>query len=46
MRKSIQDLEKLFLARIECIWIESYEEKEIIEDIKEILRGKNRDLKI
>lgn len=42
MRKSIENLEKLFLARIECIWIESYEEKEIIEDIKELLQGKNR----
>lgn len=39
MRESIKNLEKLLLARIECIWIESYEEKEIIEDIKEILQG-------
>lgn len=42
MRTSIQEVGQLFQARINCIWIESYEEDEIIKDIKELLINNSR----
>lgn len=38
MRESMLEVKNLLKARIECIWITSYEENEVIKDLKEILR--------
>ena len=36
MRNCMEELEKLFQAKVECIWINTYEEEQVVEDIKEI----------
>jgi predicted protein (fragment) len=39
MRQSITEIGALFKARTGCIWIESYEEREIIDDLKELIKS-------
>lgn len=38
MRESILELKTLLKAKVKCIWIDTYEEAEVIKDIKAILK--------
>lgn len=42
MRDSMNEVLDLMKARITCIWIKSYEEDEVIKDLKEIVRSNPR----
>lgn len=39
MRDSIKELGDLLRARIQCIWVNTYEEGEAMKDIKEVISG-------
>ena len=39
MRESMNEVEMLLRARIGCIWINSFEEEDIINDLKEVMRN-------
>lgn len=39
MRETMNELHDLLRAKIDCIWIQSFEEKEVLHDIKQILNG-------
>ena len=41
MRNSMKEVEQLLQAKFECIWINTYEEEQAIEDIKEIAKRMN-----
>ncbi len=42
MRDSMNEVLDLMKARVTCIWIKSYEEDEVIKDLKEIVRNNSR----
>ena len=37
MRQTIEEIRKLLYAKVECIWIKSFEEEIIVKDIRELL---------
>ena len=37
MRKAMREVENLLRAKMDCIWVQTYEEREFIEDMKELL---------
>ncbi len=39
MRTCMEQVRDLLKSKIQCIWIDSYEEAEVIKDLKEILNG-------
>lgn len=38
MRNSVQNLTNLLKSKVQCIWIKTYEEEQVINDIKNIVR--------
>ena len=42
MRKSIEEVRYLLRAKTDCIWIQSYEEKAVIDDLKELIKSEPR----
>lgn len=42
MRKSIEDLRILLKAKIDCIWIQTHEEKEVLDDLKELIASESK----
>lgn len=39
MRECMQEVRNLLKAKIQCIWIDTYEEAEVIKDLREIVSG-------
>lgn len=45
MRESMKEVQTLLRARCECIWINTYEEAEVIKDLREIVQKEHRNMK-
>lgn len=45
MRDSMKEVQLLLRARCECIWINTYEEAEVIKDLREIVQKEHRNMK-
>lgn len=45
MRDSMKEVQMLLKARCECIWINTYEEADVIKDLREIIQKEHRNMK-
>lgn len=45
MRESMKEVQLLLKARCECIWIDTYEEADVIKDLREIIQKDHRNMK-